>query len=377
MAFVGPSEAVPAGETVGIWLIVLNASDRAASHAFPAQLDGRLHGGGADRPAIATLRNPAEAGEAVIPPQGYARREYVLTVPEGLEGQVLFSAAGIPANPVGLEVRRAETSARAGEQAPAEPPIEPTKGAGGSSPEDFFKAHIFGYEPFYFIAGTGSPNAKFQISLKYRLLNVEGPLARRFPALLGFHLAYTQTSLWDVKQASAPFLDTSYKPEFLYAAERVDGGRWADWLRLDLQAGVQHESNGKGGGDSRGLNLIYFQPTVVLGKPENLQLTLSPRVWAYLGSVSDNPDIRDYRGYVGLRTILGWAKGLQLSATGRLGDDANRGSVQVDLSYPLMRVLWGNFSFYLYAQLFTGYGESLLQYNQRSTAFRAGFAFFR
>lgn len=58
-------------------------------------------------------------------------------------------------------------------------------------------------------------------------------------------------------------------------------------------------------------------------------------------------------------------------------DDANRGSVQLDLSYPLMRLLWGSFSFFLYAQLFTGYGESFLQYNQQTIAFRAGFALFR
>ncbi len=362
---------------MSVWLVVLNGSDRPAARSFQTQLDGRLHGGDADRPVVVTLRDPAEAGEAVIPPGGYARREYVLTVPEGLEGQVLFSAPGIRANGVVLEVRRTEASAKADEPAPAEPPREPTKEAGGSSPEDFFKAHFFGYEPFYFIVGTGSPNAKFQISFKYRLVNIEGPLAQRYPALQGFHLAYTQTSLWDLKQASAPFLDSSYRPEFLYSMEQVDRGRWADWFRLDLQAGVQHESNGKGGADSRSLNLAYFQPTVVLGKKDNFQLTLSPRVWTYIESLSDNPDIREYRGHVGLRAILGWAKWLQLSAIGRLGSEGNRGSLQLDLSYPMMQLLWGSFSLYLHAQLFTGYGESFLQYNQRSTAFRVGFSLYR
>lgn len=375
--FVVPPEAVPAGGTVSVWLVMLNALDRPVSRSFPTQLDGRVRSGGVDRPVAVTLRNPAEAGEIVIPPGGYVRREYVLMVPEGLEGQLLFSAPAIRANAVVLEVRRAEAYAKAGESPSAEPPNEPAKEAMGSGPEDFFKAHFFGYDPFYFIAGTESPNAKFQISFKYRILNIKGPLAQRFPALQGFHLAYTQTSLWDWKQASAPFLDSSYKPEFLYSMDGVDRGRWADWFRLDLQAGLQHESNGKGGADSRSLNMAYFQPTAVFGKQDGLQLTLSPRVWAYIGSLSDNPNLARYRGYVGLRSILGWADGLQLSATGRLGASANRGSLQLDLSYPMMRLFSGSFSLYLYAQYFTGYGESLLLYNQRSSAFRAGFAFFR
>lgn len=375
--FVVPSEAVPAGGTVSVWLVVLNASDRPASRSFRTQLDGRLQSGGVVRPVVVTLRDPAEAGETLIPPGGYARREYVLTVPEGLEGQLLFSAPGIRANAVVLEVRRPEAYAKAGEPAPIEPPREPTEEGEDSGPQDFFKAHFFGYEPFYFIAGPDSPNAKFQISFKYRLLNVNGPLAQRYPALQGLHLAYTQTSLWDWKQASAPFLDSSYKPEFFYAMERVDQGRWADWFRLDLQAGIQHESNGKGGADSRSLNQVYFQPTVVLGKEDGLQLSLAPRAWAYVGNLSDNPVLARYRGYVGMRAVLGWAKGLQLSAISRLGDKANRGSLQVDLSYPMMRLGWGNFSLYLHAQLFTGYGESFLLYNQRSTTFRAGFSLYR
>ena len=375
--FVVPPEAVPAGGTVSVWLIALNAADHPMARTFPAQLDGRVQSGGVDRPVVVTLRNPAEAGEIVIPPGGYARREYVLVVPDGLEGQMLFSAPAIHANAVVLEVRRREAYAKTDETPSAQPPNQPPEEAAGPTAADFFKAHFFGYDPFYFIAGTESPNAKFQISFKYRILNTEGWLAKRYPLLQGFHVAYTQTSLWDWEQASAPFLDSSYKPEFLYSMDRADRGRWGDRIRLDLQAGLLHESNGKGGTDSRSLNQAYFQPTIVFGKQNDLQLSLSPRVWAYVGSLSDNPDIPHYRGYVGLRSILGWADALQLSVTGRLGSSANRGSLQFDLSYPMMRLFSGSFSLYLYAQYFTGYGESLLLYNQRSSAFRAGLAFFR
>ena len=55
-------------------------------------------------------------------------------------------------------------------------------------PGQFFKEHFFGYEPFYFVAGTESPNSKFQISLRYQILNTQGPLAQEIPAARLFWL---------------------------------------------------------------------------------------------------------------------------------------------------------------------------------------------
>lgn len=374
--FVVPKDPATAGGPLTVWLAVMNASDRAVSYAFPSTLQGRLSVGGVERPVTLALRTPADGGAALIPPGGYLRREYVLTIPAGIVGKVVLDASGVQANPVIVEVAPAVAAAET-DGKPDESVLGGIFSRPDFDPEEFFKAHFFGYEPFYFIAGTEQPNAKFQISFRYQFLNSNGPLARRYPWLKGFNLAYSQTSLWDWSQPSAPFFDTSYRPEFLYLMQRVDEGRWADWFRLDLQAGFKHESNGKDGLDSRSLNIVYFEPSVRFGLEDGLQLTLAPRVWAYVGSLSDNPDIAKYRGYVSLRSVVGWAKGWQLSAVGRLGADANRGSVQLDLTYPLMKVLFGNSSLYLQAQYFYGYGESLLEYNQLGSSFRVGFALYR
>jgi len=379
-----PTAAVAAAGPVSVWLAILNASDRAVTYAFPGSLNVRLRVAGTDRSVSATLRNASEAGETAVPPGAYVRREYVIQLPEGLEGQVVLSVPAIAANAVALDVRQAEVVARAAEAAPAAAgtaPVEPPKVSVGAAEEsaaaEFFKEHFSGYEPLYFIVGGDYPNAKFQISFKYQLFSNTGPLAQKLPALKGLHLAYTQTSLWDLTANSKPFVDTSYKPEVFYAMQRVDGGHWADWLRLDLQAGLQHHSNGKSDADSRSLNSAYFEPTLVVGNQDDFHVSVAPRVWAYLGGLDENPDIKDYYGNVGVRSTLGWGKGLLLSATGRIGDDANRGALQLDLSYPLMRFLYGNVALYLYAQYFTGYGESLLRYNERTSAFRVGFALFR
>jgi outer membrane phospholipase A len=382
--FVVPRAPVAAAGPMTIWLAVLNASDRAETYVFPASLDCRLRAAGAERSVSATLRNASEAGETTIPPSGHVRREYVIQVPAGVEGQAVLRVPSIAANAVALDVRRTDTTAKAPEAAPVPPtgsPAEPSKSpageAGESAAVEFFREHFSGYEPLYFIVGGDDPNAKFQISFKYQLFSNKGPLVKAFPLLKGLHLAYTQTSLWDLTSDSKPFVDTSYKPELFYAVRGVDGGRWADWLRLDLQAGLQHQSNGKSGADSRSLNVAYFEPTLIVGNEDGFHFSLAPRVWAYIGGLDENRDIRDFHGNVGARSRLGWGRGLLLSATGRLGDDANRGALQLDLSYPLMRFLYGNVALYLYAQYFYGYGESLLQYNERTSALRFGFALFR
>jgi len=378
----GPSEPVLAGSQTHLWLNVLNPSGREGSWRLPQKIETRIVSPQGEFETDLGLRNPAEAGEVKIAPGAFVRREYLLPVPATATGQVVVVFPQLNANRVLLDTVAPPivTSVTGGTNESAfarlfkhVEPLEPGK---PFDPGRFFKQHISGYEPLYFIAGTKSPNAKFQISFMYELLNEEGPLATKVPALKGFNIAYTQTSLWDWNAASAPFFDTSYKPEFLYAWQRVAGGQPTDWYQLDLQGGLKHESNGKDGADSRSMNTAYLQPRLILGRDDGLQLTLQPRAWVYLGDLSDNPDIAEYRGYVDLRAIVGWKRGLQLSALGRMGKDANHGSLQLDLTYPMMRI-FGSFSVYLDAQYFTGYGESVLGYNQRSEVFRAGFAIYR
>jgi outer membrane phospholipase A len=197
------------------------------------------------------------------------------------------------------------------------------------------------------------------------------------PPIQDVYLGYSQVSLWDWDKPSAPFYDSSYKPEILYASQWIHRDRWASWFRLEFQTGFQHESNGRDGAESRSLNIAYVKPTLAFGQTNGLQLLLAPRAWFYVGDLVDNPDLADYRGYADLRVVMGWNQGLQLSALGRLGKDFDKGSLQLDLTYPLWKVPLLRSSLFLQLQYFTGYGESLLAYNERSSTFRAGFALFR
>ncbi len=78
------------------------------------------------------------------------------------------------------------------------------------------------------------------------------------------------------------------------------------------------------------MNFLYVRPTLVFGRDDSLQLKLLPRIGAYVGDLSDNPDLAAYRGYGDLRAVLGWQRGLQVSALGRVGDRGEHGSLQLD-----------------------------------------------
>lgn len=366
------------------WINALNTDSKTATWVPPGEIQCQLKSSQDVAPVTALLRNSA-VEPISIAPGTFARREYTFRIPESWSGEVTLAAhqfgsvrlafvfQSIPTNTsittAAAPEKRGMVYFLKGRQHSSE--------AGQYDPDTFFKQHIFGYDPFYFIAGTESPNAKFQISFKYRLLNDRGWLAQKAPWTLGFHLAYSQTSLWDWNADSAPFFDSSYRPELLYSWDRILGGGPTNWFRLDLQGGLQHESNGKSGSDSRSLNIVYFRPRLTFGKDSGPQLTLTPRAWVYVGDLSDNPDMNDYRGFADLRAAFGWKRGLQISAFGRIGQRLSQGSVTVDATYPLMQPPNGSFSIYLHAQYFTGYGESLLGYRDRTDIFRVGIALYR
>lgn len=374
------NQVVYAGSTAFVRFNALNPNPENVTWVAPKEISARLKRNG--RTVAVTLQSTPYSGERFsIEPGSFESRDYSFVVPVGYSGEAILEFVKFVPNQLVLDIRTAEVepdgtlveSRWARMVRDAEPEGSPK----AFDPMRFFQEHISGYEPFYVIAGLESPNAKFQISFKYQLVNQHGLLAQKLPSLERIHLAYTQTSLWDLDAPSSPFFDSSYKPELLYAWDKVVGGGLDDPYRVDLQLGVQHESNGREGANSRSLNIAYIRPTLVLGGDRSLQLTLQPRAWIYVGDLNDNPDLEDYRGYGDLRAIVGWKRGLQISATGRMGDTLDRGALQIDLTYPMMRFFYSNFSFYLHAQYFTGYGESLVRYNERSSAFRIGVSMYR
>jgi outer membrane phospholipase A len=228
----------------------------------------------------------------------------------------------------------------------------------------------------YFLIGTDPQKSKFQISLKYVFFDGQSRLGQKYTWLQGIHFGYTQTSFWDLKSASAPFKDTSYKPELFFLSNNLSIR--PSWLNgFFMQTGIRHESNGRGGQDSRSTNTFYLNPIFIQYDPQtHLGLQVSARIMGYTGNDDDtNRDFPDYRGYFEVEVKAGKAEGFVLGASFRF---APKGvSTQLDLTYPLSR-LWSNAAgIYLHAQYTDALAESLLNYQERTQAFRLGFAIVR
>lgn len=377
VALLGPSAPVDGKAPVRVTVSVLNVSPSPVNWKFPDELVAALRV--VDREIPVRLRRTAAGAAASIRPDGFAQAEYTLQLPAELTGDAVLVLERYPGTALRLQI-----------QAPLMQPAIPAPVAASAledskpdwrthafDPIDYFKRHLFPHEPFYFVAGPDSPNAKFQFSFKYQLVDARSGLAKQAGFVTNMFFGFTQTSLWDWERESAPFEDSSYKPELMFQFNRLAQAGEADWFCFDLQTGVMHESNGRDGANSRSLNLAYLRPKLSFGQEGDWLLTLAPRAWFYVGDLEDNPDLERYRGYADVRATIGAPGGIELAALVRVGDEFDRGSLQLDLTFPLHQIRWVGFTWYLQAQYFTGYGESLLHYNERSEAFRIGFSLYR
>ena len=200
--------------------------------------------------------------------------------------------------------------------------------------------------------------AKFQFSFKARLWEAD---SRKY----ALWAAYTQQSNWQIANGdlSRPFRETDYQPEliFTYRPDLDFGGfRW----RL-LNLGLVHQSNGRAEPLSRSWNRIYAQFGI---ERDNFALLVRP--WYRFKESSDkddNPDITDYYGYGDIVGLYRTAGGHTFTLTGRGNIRERKGSVEFEWSTP---PLLGPFKGYF--QVFSGYGESLIDYNWKQTTIGAG-----
>ncbi len=208
--------------------------------------------------------------------------------------------------------------------------------------------------------GIKADEAKLQISLKTKL--AEDLFGNNGDLWFG----YTQTSRWQVYTGgvSRPFRETNHEPE-LMMLWRTDYDL-AGWRGRTVKLGINHQSNGRSLPLSRSWNRLMLSTDL-----EYHDWTLSLRPWWRIdesGRQDDNPDISDYLGRADVQLVKRWGEhqfSLLLRHSLRSGSNSH-GAIQLDYAFPIAGELRGHL------QWFSGYGESMIDYNHRANYFGVG-----
>jgi phospholipase A1 len=368
------------GLLAGLLLAAASVAHAAAPGALPdwiiASADGRAQAGerfeilvlslaGEPLPdeLAAHLKVGAEEHALALKALGPAlgrQRVYEALMPATFAGAVEIDLAGRASSVLVLLAAAAKPPAsQALRPLPALAPVAP-----GSEPP------LSENDPMYFVAGGRQGySARFQLSFKYRLFDPSSGFGQGQPWLSGLYFGYTQNSLWDLSAQSKPFRDTSYRPSLFWKWERTDDRTWIDAFRL----GVEHESNGGGTDRSRSIDTIFVRPEWRWAQGDGGRIEFTPKFYGYVDK-DENPDINHYRGNVDWR--LRYDSGNNWIATGVARvPNTGKGSLLLDASRRVRDLRFGPVGGYLHFQIFTGYGEDILDYNlRRKTQFRIGFA---
>ncbi len=192
--------------------------------------------------------------------------------------------------------------------------------------------------------------AQFQFSVKTPVL------VNLFDRDIDFYAAYTNHSFWQLYVDSSPFRETNHEPELWLQFP-------ADWEIFGFTNtvntfGLNHQSNGQGGDLSRSWNRLSANFIFTRGN-----LTFSVKPWCRLPEdeeSDDNPDLTDYLGHYELRAIYKWKDHVfSLMSRNNFESGFSRGALEATWSFPLWKYPFVKG----YLQCFSGYGESLISYD--------------
>ncbi len=181
------------------------------------------------------------------------------------------------------------------------------------------------------------------------------PVVFRNPNL-SLNLAYTQLNYWQVYAKSQYFRETNYEPEIFF-----EDHFHRNWL---LRLGLDHQSNGRGGQLERSWNRAISTLQVSGGN-----WLIGLKAWALLDHGQFTPGIAHYLGYEHLSFSYKLKNVIASIQLQNIESGLSRGSIEVTLSYPVLKHIS------LYGQYFSGYGQSLIEYNHKTQAAGIGISF--
>ena len=218
-----------------------------------------------------------------------------------------------------------------------------------------------------------STEARLQLSVRTKI--AQSLLTQDHPTHKdSLWFGYTQQSYWQLfsPHISRPFRTTDHAPEVMYVYPTDAQLPWG-WRWRYSGIGVVHQSNGQSLPLSRSWNRTYLMTGMELGN----QWSVNARIWKRIpekAESDDNPGISDYVGRGELSAFWNLNRDHTLGVTLRHSlSSTSRGSVRLEWMQSLGAGLGGGKSnLRLHTQLFSGYGDSLVDYNRKRTVFTLG-----
>lgn len=186
---------------------------------------------------------------------------------------------------------------------------------------------------------------------------------------------YSQQSYWQLftSSISRPFRNTDHEPEFMYIVP-TDAELPGGWRLRYSGISINHQSNGQSLPLSRSWNRVIL----MAGMEKGERLTLTGRLWQRLSDgdeTDDNPGISDFVGRAEVSGMWNLNKDNTLGLTVRHSlQVAGKGSIRIDWLRAIGNSGRGSLASGLrfHTQLFSGYGDSLLDYNRQRTVLSIG-----
>ncbi len=257
-------------------------------------------------------------------------------------------------------------------------PVKKRAQAEKKLPPNYFSINLYKPNyvlPYYF---TGSPyssiykdnvagNQSIKSSeVKYQL-SFKVPIWRNInSSFSSLYFAYSQLSYWQLYNHNPFFRESDYEPE-LYLANEINLHLYKDWHINFVNIGADHQSNGFGGTLERSWNRIYVEAISSTG---NWMVSVKPWYVFHDSTYNrQNPNLAHYLGYG--QILVGYKYGNQvfsLLARNVIGSGAKRAGAELAWSFPITPYIKG------YVQAFSGYGQSLIEYNHHTNSIGVGVA---
>ena len=203
---------------------------------------------------------------------------------------------------------------------------------------------------------------KFQLSMKMPLWV---STAKHGPAVV---FAYSQVSNWQAynKAESSPFRETNYEPE-MFVAWQPDYNLVAGWSLQLADVGIVHQSNGRSEPLSRSWNRVKARFGFEQGRAGVLVIP-----WYRIPEEAkddNNPDIDDYMGHGEIRAAYKWHDHtFSVMSRNMIESGFSKGGMEASWSFPVTSRIKG------YVQVFSGYGNNLIEYNHYNNTVGVGVA---